>query len=86
VSALALSRPPGFDPAGFRRVSTMSETFKVKFFDAKASRKGAGVRVAYFADRAEAEAFAASNQLYAKPCKVETLAPLSAEQLRAVAS
>jgi hypothetical protein len=57
-------------------------TYKVRFYSAAASRKGAGVRVAYFSDRAEAEEFAAANRLYAKPCQVETLAPLSGEQTR----
>jgi hypothetical protein len=45
--------------------------FRVKYFDARLSKKGRGVQVATFTDRAEAEAFAAKNRIYAAPCKVE---------------
>ncbi len=51
----------------------LADRYSVKYFDAKASRAGkGGVRVASFADRDEAEAFAAANILYSRPCKVET--------------
>lgn len=58
--------------------ATLTETYKVKFFDAKASRKGKGIRVSYFSDLAAAEKFASENRIYAGPCKVETLRPLPA--------
>jgi hypothetical protein len=52
-----------------------AETFSVRYYDRRLSHRGQGVQVATFATRAEAEAFAASNKLYARPCKVETVAP-----------
>jgi len=60
-------------------------TYAVKFFDARASRasKG-GVKVAYFSDRAEAEAFAADKYVYSQPATVRELAPLTTDQLKAV--
>lgn len=57
-------------------------TFKVRFYDPTASRRGRGVKTAYFSTCAEAEAFAAGKRLYAKPAVVETVEPLTAEQLR----
>jgi hypothetical protein len=55
--------------------------FKVRFFDAAASRKGRGVRVAYFATEAAAAEFAQGKSLYARPAKVEPVAALSGDQL-----
>lgn len=51
--------------------SGTTETFRVRYYDAKLSKKGRGVQVRTFADRAEAEAFAASNRIYSGPCRVE---------------
>jgi hypothetical protein len=53
--------------------NTETPTYRVKFFDAQASKRGRGVQVAVFADRAEAESFAARNRIYAGPCKVEVV-------------
>jgi hypothetical protein len=55
--------------------ATPAETFRVRYYDRVRSHRGQGVQVATFTDRAEAEAFAAVNKLYARPCKVETVAP-----------
>lgn len=56
-------------------------TYKVRFFSAAASRASrGGVRATYFSDRAEAETFASTQTLYGRPCKVETLAPLTPAQ------
>jgi len=44
--------------------------FSVTFYDEAQSRRGKGVRIAYFADAAEAEAFAAGKVCYGKPAKV----------------
>lgn len=52
------------DPAPFT-------LFRVRYYDAKLSKKGRGVQVRTFTDRAEAEAFAASNRIYSGPCRVE---------------
>jgi hypothetical protein len=60
----------------------VNPTFKVRFYDAKASRKGKGVKVAYFTDRAEADAFAAGKTLYARPAVAEPVEPLTVEQTR----
>lgn len=46
-------------------------TYRVKYYDRDLSRKGQGVQVATFTDRAEAEKFAAENRIYARACKVE---------------
>ncbi len=46
--------------------------YRVKYYCAKRSRKGQGVWIAKFSDQAKAEAFAAENQIYARPCTVET--------------
>jgi hypothetical protein len=51
-----------------------SPRYSVRYYDRDLSRKGQGVQVATFKDRAEAEKFAAANKLYARPCKVEETA------------
>jgi hypothetical protein len=48
-----------------------TQRYAVRYYDAALSRKGRGVQVCVFRDRAAAEEFAASNRLYGKPCKVE---------------
>jgi hypothetical protein len=51
--------------------ATQPETFRVKYYDAKLSKKGRGTQVRTFTDRAEAEKFASANRIYAGPCRVE---------------
>lgn len=46
-----------------------ADRYLVRYYDAKRG----GVWTRTFADRAEAEAFAATRRLYARPCKVETV-------------
>ncbi len=55
-------------------------TFRVKHYQAAARGVKPGVRVAYFATQAEAEAYAADKRLYAKPAVVAIVEPLNAEQ------
>jgi|1185.fasta_scaffold1315097_1 hypothetical protein len=50
-----------------------AETYRVRYYDRDLSHRGQGVQVRTFTDRAEAEAFAAVNKLYARPCKVEVV-------------
>jgi hypothetical protein len=48
------------------------ERFVVRYYDAKASKRGAGVRCSSpFVTRAEAEAFAIGRTLYAGPARIE---------------
>ncbi len=54
----------------------MSETqnaklYEVKYYNRQMSKRGKGVWVRTFTDLAEAEKFAAENQLYARPCVVK---------------
>lgn len=48
--------------------------FRVRYYDRRLSRKGRGVQVRRFVDRAKADAFAAANQIYSQPCRVEEIA------------
>lgn len=50
-----------------------SLTFRVRYYDARMSRKGQGVQVRTFTDRAKAEDFASQNRIYAGPCRVEAV-------------
>lgn len=45
--------------------------YRVKYYDARLSKKGQGVQRKTFDDKEAAEAFAAKNRVYAKPCRVE---------------
>lgn len=45
--------------------------YRVVYYDAKLSKKGKGVQVRTFEDRAAAEEFASKNRVYARPCRVE---------------
>lgn len=45
--------------------------YEVKYYDARLSRKGRGVQVKRFTDRAAAEEFAGRNRLYAERCVVQ---------------
>lgn len=47
--------------------------FRVRYFDARMSRKGQGVQERRFYCEDEAAKFASKNRLYARPCKVEEL-------------
>lgn len=49
----------------------MSTQFQVRYFNPEKSRKGQGVQVMNFNDRADAEEFAKRHQVYARPCRVE---------------
>ena len=49
--------------------------YRVKYYDAKLSKKGKGTQSRTFTDRAKAQEFADANQIYAGPCKVEEYTP-----------
>lgn len=51
--------------------------FKVRYYDARRSKKGQGTQDRYFDDEQEAIEFASKNRYRARPCRVE---PLFAEQ------
>lgn len=53
--------------------TTETALFKVRYFDAKASKRGQGVQTRTFTDRAKADLFAAGRTLYARPATVEVL-------------
>lgn len=52
----------------------MSANYKVTYYSPEKSRKGKGVQVMNFNDRADAEEFAKRHQIYARPCEVEETA------------
>jgi hypothetical protein len=43
----------------------------VRYYCPRMSKRGQGVQVRHFVNRAEAEEFAAKNRLYSRPAKVE---------------
>ena len=49
----------------------MADKYRVKYYDAKLSKKGRGVQVAVFDTILDAEEFASRNQIYSRPCVVE---------------
>lgn len=49
--------------------------YRVRYYDARLSKKGRGVQVAVFDGLAEAERFASEHVLYNRPCSVEPLEP-----------
>jgi hypothetical protein len=53
----------------------LTERYSVKYFDAKLSKKGRGVQVQHFTDKAAAESFASNNKLYANTCTVQEALP-----------
>ncbi len=55
-------------------------TYRVKHYLSAARGVKPGVRVAYFATQAEAEAYAADKRLYARPAVVTIVEPLTAGQ------
>lgn len=58
------------------QTQTAAPALKVRFWCSKASRAGKhSIKSFLFteAERAEAEAFAAANTLYGRPCKVEVV-------------
>ncbi len=54
--------------------------FRVRFYLPAARGQKPGIRTQYFTDRAEAEAFASTQKLYAKPATVAIVEPLTDEQ------
>ncbi len=60
-------------------------TFRVKHYLSAARGVKPGVRIAYFATQAEAEAYAADKRLYARPAVVTIVEPL-AQQQQAIAN
>lgn len=55
------------------QTASPTERYSVKYYDAKLSKKGRGVQVQRFEDKAAAESFAGANILYGHPAKVETV-------------
>lgn len=49
--------------------------FRVRYFDAEASKSGRGVQIRRFATAEEAEAFAVGRTLYGKPAVAEWRLP-----------
>ncbi len=56
-------------------MNTEKPRFFVKYYDAKLSKKGRGTQYRWFHVREDAEKFAATNKIYAGPCKVEEASP-----------
>lgn len=47
--------------------------YRVRYYDARLSRRGRGVQERVFRDRANAESFAAGHKLYGERCRVEVV-------------